>query len=84
MQNNNDSLSFYATHGMKSDPGDYSSFPDDLTGDISKLCQIVQNNLIHVFWAERYGIRLTEPQFTPLNLRNMTDKISLIQAADQP
>ena len=77
-----DPNNFYVSHGMMTDPGEYSSLLVDLPGGISDLCEIVQNNLVHVFWAERYGITLSEDQKQTLNLRKLSEKLSLIHSTD--
>lgn len=41
------------------DPLAYAHLFDDLPGDIESLCKIIQGVMIHIFWAECYGIRLS-------------------------
>jgi hypothetical protein len=77
-----DPIHYYASHGMMTDPGEFSSLLAELPGDISNLCEIVQNNLIHVFWAERYGVMLKEEQKQTLNIRKLSNKLFLIHAND--
>jgi len=77
-----DPLKYYASHGPMTDPGAYSSLLDGLPTDVSSLCEIVQNNLIHIFWAERYGVTLTDEQKQTVNLRKLIDKLSLIQTTE--
>jgi hypothetical protein len=75
-------INYYGSQGMMSEPGDYSSLLADLPDATSDLCDVVQNNLIHVFWAERYGITLSEAQKQTLNLRKLSEKLSLIHSTD--
>jgi hypothetical protein len=78
-----DPINYYASQGIMTDPGEYCSLLDDLPAGIPKLCKIVQNNLIHIFWAERYGVTLKEEQKQTLNLRKLSDKLSLIDATNK-
>lgn len=75
-------LKFYTSQGVMTDPGEYSLMLDDLPGEISSLCEIVQNNLIHIFWAERYGVTPTEEQKKTLNVRRLADKLALVRSSD--
>ena len=78
----NSLLSYYAAPGMMSDPGAYAGMLAGLPDDLATLCQVVQNNLIHVFWAERYGRQLSDEEKAPLQLRSVSQKLALMQQAD--
>ena len=52
-----------------------SIFDRSYRTDIGELCKILQNNLLHVFWAERYGRELAESEKQTLNLRKMAEKL---------
>jgi hypothetical protein len=82
MVENDDPIQYYATYGCMTDPGDYASLLEDLPPNIAGLCEIVQNNLIHIFWAERYGIELTEEQKQTVNIRHIADKLALIYSVN--
>lgn len=65
-------------------PGPFTLLPEDfepasLPGDLPALVQIVQNMMIHVFWAEKYGIKLSETRNKELNLRSCKDKIDRLR-----
>jgi hypothetical protein len=51
-------LDYYVRHGLVTDPGGYTGLLTDLPTDIGALCRIVQGQLLHVFWAERYGVQV--------------------------
>lgn len=72
-------LNYYATPGMMTDPGKYKRFFADLPQDIGELCKIIQNNLIHIFWSERYGRKLAESEQNTVNIRTIEHKLALIQ-----
>lgn len=50
------SLEYYAHPGLMTDPGEHAGLLDDLPTEIPALCQAVQGLLLHIFWAERYGM----------------------------
>ena len=53
-----DEHKYYASPGLMNDPGNHSDLLDDLPDNIASLCEIIQNNLVHIFWVERYGVQL--------------------------
>jgi len=80
-----DPLAFYSKPGMMTDPGKHAYLLAGLPDDIVSLCQVVQNNLIHVFWAERMGVNLTEDQQSTLQIRSVSEKLAHItETSDQP
>jgi hypothetical protein len=66
---------FYAQPGPMTDPGDYARLFEGLPMDVGTLCQVVQNLVIHVFWAERYGVTLPEPRKQEVQLRTVRQKL---------
>lgn len=77
-----DPLTYYATPGPMTDWGDYAHLPDVLPTDVEALCQIVQGLLIHVFWAERYGVHLPAERMDELGLRRVADKMPRLLELD--
>ena len=75
-------LDFYAQPGMMTDPGQNADLLDGLPTDIPALCQVVQQNLLHVFWAERYGRVLSDADKQPLNIRPVSRKLALMRQVD--
>ena len=57
---------FYRSHGVMTDPGAFSQMYSELTSNISDLVKAVQGSLIHVFWAERYGIKLSDQEIAEI------------------
>lgn len=51
-------LGYYAHPGPMTNPGEHTNLFDGLPTNIPALCQVVQGLLLHIFWAERYGIVL--------------------------
>jgi hypothetical protein len=75
-------LKYYASPGPFTDPGEYVHLFKDLPTDLPELCQLVQNNILHIFWAERYERTLTEEEKQTVNVRQIDRKLALIQQAD--
>jgi hypothetical protein len=74
-----DPLEYYASHGLITDPKEYSFMLNGLPNEISRLCQIVQGTLIHIFWAERQGAKLPENRKNEVNIRRISQKLALIR-----
>ena len=53
-------LSFFAAHSFLTDPGRHAAQLEAAPGDLAGLSRMVQGLLLHIFWAERYGVRLAE------------------------
>jgi len=75
-------LAYYTSQGPMTDPGGYGHLFDDLSVNLGELCSLVQNNLLHVYWAERYGRSPSEDEKATLNVRPMSQKLARMQASD--
>jgi hypothetical protein len=64
-------LEYYASQGPITDPGEHADLFDGLPTEIPALCQAVQGVLLHIFWAERYGVSLTDERKQEVRLRHM-------------
>jgi hypothetical protein len=51
---------FFSQYGRITDPGPYADLYAGLPDEVSSLVQVVQGLMVHVFWAERYGLKLSE------------------------
>jgi hypothetical protein len=72
-----ESVRFYLEPGLMSTiPAgvDLGELPDDLPS----LVQVVQGLLIHVFWAERYGLHLNAARQNEVNLRSLSEKFPVL------
>jgi len=47
----------------------------DLPEMVPGIVETVQNTLLHIFWADRYGERLTEKRSSEVNIRSAADKL---------
>jgi Transglutaminase-like superfamily len=69
-------LSYYSQQGKISNPGTFASAFEDLTGEIAELVRLVQGLTIHVFWTERYGLKLPRERMHELQLRTLEKRLS--------
>ena len=69
-------LTYFAQQGKLTDPGQYAHLFENLPTDIAELVRIVQGNTIHVFWAERYGLKLSPEREAEVQLRTMEKRLA--------
>jgi hypothetical protein len=65
-----DPLAYYATHGPLTDPGEGAWLFEGLPHDVGALCEIVQGAPLHVFWVERYSVRISPERAAEVELRH--------------
>jgi len=81
----NDSLSYYANHGAVTNPGRYAHLLSGLPADFRGLRDVVQGLILHMFWAERYGVTLSAERRKEANLRAVERQLARIsELTDQP
>ena len=73
---------FFAAPSLMTSPGTQAHLLDNLPNDISKLVQIVQNLMIHVFWARLYGVELDLTRRSEVRLRTLALKLDRILDLD--
>lgn len=73
---------YYATPGPLTDPGPYAAALDGLPTDIADLCRLVQGVMIHVFWADQYGVHLSPQRQAEVQLRRVDRQIERLLALD--
>jgi len=76
------SLEFFTTPGLMTSPGNQAALLDHLPTDIKSLCRVVQGFMIHIFWAEKYGVHLAEPRREEVQLRSVARKLERIIELD--
>lgn len=64
------------------DPGEHSVLFHGLPTDIPALYKIVQGLILHVHWAERYGVKLSEERQQETNLRRVWRQLGRIMELD--
>ena len=73
---------YFAAPGPMTNPGRHAGLLDQLPTDIGSLCRVVQGLMIHVFWAEQYGIQLPEPRRDEVQLRTVASKLDRMLELD--
>ena len=80
-----DRQEFYAEQGIVTDPGEYRYLFNDLPDDIPSLCKIVQGLILHMHWAEAYGVKLSDERREEANLRCVIRQLKrIIELDDSP
>ena len=68
-----DPLRYYARPGPMTDLSAHAALLEDLPTEISALSEVVQGSLLHIFWAERYGIELPDERKQEVQLRSAAE-----------
>ena len=69
-------LTYFSQFGRMTNPGNYLDFYADLPSDVPSLVKVVQGLVVHVFWAERYGLTLSRDRQAEVQLRTMERRIA--------
>ncbi|MGC9393391.1 MAG: transglutaminase-like domain-containing protein [Anaerolineae bacterium] len=81
----NDMLTYYTQPGPMTDPGPYSHLFDGLPTDIPSLVKTLQGVMVHIFWAEQYGLQLTDERKAEVNLRYVDKQLArILELDDEP
>lgn len=75
-------LTYFSQQGSMSDPGTYRYLFDDLPTSIFDLVKLVQGVTIHVFWTERYGLKVPAERMDELQLRSMERRLARTMELD--
>jgi hypothetical protein len=77
-----DSLEYYRSHGRMTDPREEAGMFEDLPQDVAALRSLIQGLLVHVFWAQRYGLALQKDRERELQVRSVAEKLKQIRRLD--
>jgi len=77
-----DPLEFFATPAPMTSAGSHAGLLESLPHDIDSLCQVVQGLLIHIFWAEHYGVPQAALRRDEVQLRFVSQKLQRIIELD--
>jgi hypothetical protein len=69
-------LTYFAQYGKMTHPGRYASLYANLPSDVPSLVKVAQGLIVHVFWAERYGLNLPEERKGEVQLRSMERRLA--------
>jgi hypothetical protein len=73
---------YFSQYGMMTDPERYWDLYTDLPSDVASLVTVVQGLIVHVFWAERYGLTLPQERKAEVQLRSMNRRLQRTLALD--
>jgi hypothetical protein len=80
-----DSLTYYAQPGRMTAPGPYAHLLDALPTDVPSLVKALQGVMVHIFWAERYGLTLTDEREAEVQLRRVDKQLArIVELDDRP
>ena len=74
----NNTLRFFATPGPLTTAGQYADLLHDLPAGVASLVRVVQGLLIHVFWADQYGVQLDAARREEVQLRDAASMFARI------
>jgi len=77
-----DPLAYYATPGVMTDPGAFDRLLSDVPRDVGAMIRAVQGALLHVFWAGRYGVELSQTRQEEVQLRSAEEMLGRLEALD--
>jgi transglutaminase superfamily protein len=69
-------LTHFTQYSKMTHPGPYASLYTDLPSELPALVHVVQGLLVHIFWAERYGLNLSEERKGEVQLRTMERRLA--------
>jgi hypothetical protein len=73
---------FFTTPGAMTSPGALADLLEGLPEDVSALRLVVQGLMIHIFWADRYGVELTGLRRAEVQLRLVSRQLERILELD--
>ncbi|MBN2003616.1 MAG: transglutaminase domain-containing protein [Anaerolineae bacterium] len=81
----NEVLTYYTQPGPTTDPGPYAHLFDSLPTDLPALVKTLQGVMVHIFWAESYGLQLTDERKGEVNLRRVERQLArILELDDRP
>lgn len=75
-------LSYYMQSGVMSEPGTYAPVLSKLPDTVPALVQTLQGLVIHVFWAEQYGVQLPDERKNEVQIRPVQAKLARLFEID--
>jgi hypothetical protein len=81
-QSNSNPLTYYASSGLMTDPQEYAHLFNGLPTEIPELVKVVQGLMLHIFWAERYGLKLSEERKQEVQMRFVAPQLARILELD--
>ncbi|MBK8902590.1 MAG: transglutaminase domain-containing protein [Anaerolineaceae bacterium] len=73
---------FFTQPGPMTDAGALKSYLDNLPGSVAELCCVIQGLMIHIFWADQYGVALSDERRQEVQLRTSTARLKRLLELD--
>ena len=77
-----DLLTYYASLGVMTEPGTYARLLDGLPSEAGPLSRVVQGITLHIFWAGRYGVDLSDEQKVAVQIRPVAGRLAALMQID--
>ncbi len=77
-----DLLTFYSSPGPMTDPLERAPLFEGLPDTVQGLVSVVQGLLIHIFWAKRYGLELSDERKEEVQIRDVAAKLACLTRID--
>lgn len=85
LRTGSDPLDYYQAPGPMTDAGGLAKLFEALPGTVSELVSVVQGLLVHIYWAERQGLVLSDGRKGEVQIRDVAAKLARIcQLDDRP
>jgi hypothetical protein len=81
-QNKPTVLDYFTLPGPMTGAGNQQCLLDETPTDVAALCRLVQGVMIHVLWADQYGIDLPESRKEEVQLRSTSARLERILELD--
>ena len=73
---------YFAQQGSISGPREYVHLFTGLPAELPELVKVVQGCTVHIFWAERYGLKLSPERQAEVQLRTMPRRLERMLQLD--
>jgi hypothetical protein len=78
-----DIMDYYRQPGVMTEPGEYFHLLENLPKRIPDLCKTVQGVILHIFWSEAYGVKLSEERKKEVHFRKVEEMLARIADLDK-
>lgn len=78
----NAALKYYAIPGPLTGAGPHAALFEGLPTDIPALVKVIQGVMVHIFWAEAYGLQLSDVRKSEVNLRRVDLQLARLLELD--
>lgn len=70
---------YYLQQGPLTDPDDLAWALEGIPCSVPEAVKAIQGSVLHIFWAERYGVKLDEARKSEVNIRRARKKLDHLQ-----